>query len=75
MKEYWIFKNEPHSKIFSVMAESKHDALKEYNRENETNYKIVSEYNALGKEKILVVLKSAWLNYDFRKVSNAVLQM
>lgn len=73
MKEYWIFKNEPHSKIYSIMAKSKRDALIEYNRENHVNYKLVSDENALGKEKILIVLKSAWLNYDFRKISNAVL--
>ena len=40
MKTYWIFKNEPSATINEYTAATKKEALKMYNMEHGTDYKI-----------------------------------
>lgn len=68
MKTYWIFKNEPKSEISEYMAESKREALKMYNAEHNTDYKIKKEK---PYSKICIVEKTAYLHYNFRMFSYA----
>lgn len=68
MKIYWIFKNEPSAEIKEYNAESKREALKKYNTECGTDYKIKKEN---PYSKICIVEKMAYLHYDFRSFSYA----
>jgi|GEM_PF-4557801 hypothetical protein len=65
MKTYLIFLNEPKAIVNEYKASSKKDALKMYNDQFCTNYK----FKKGGR--LLVVERSAWYNYDFRKISYA----
>lgn len=65
MKTYLVFLNEPNAEIFDFMAESKREALNQYNQMMKTNFKIKKE------GYLWIVEKRAWYNYDFRKVSCA----
>ena len=65
MKTYLIFWNEPHATINEYKADSKREALKMYNAEHGTNYKI-KKYGLLW-----IVEKSDWYHYNFRKISYA----
>lgn len=68
VKTYWIFKNEPKSEISEYTAESKREALKMYNAEHNTDYKIKKEK---PYSKICIVEKTAYLHYNFRMFSYA----
>ncbi len=65
MKTYLIFLNEPKSIINEYKASSKKDALKMYNDQFGKNYKFKKD------GRLWVVERSAWYNYDFRKISYA----
>lgn len=69
MKEYWIFKNEPNSIMYSYTAANKREALNQYNAQHNTRYKL-----ARGGE-LWVVEKAAWRNYQFSKISTATMHM
>ena len=68
MKTYWIFKNEPKSEISEYTTESKREALKMYNAEHNTDYKIKKE---TPYSKICIAEKTAYLHYNFRMFSYA----
>ena len=65
MKNYLIFVNEPRAVINEYTAGNKRDALKMNNSEHGTNNKIKK------RGMLLIVEKSAWYHYDFRKISYA----
>lgn len=68
MKIYWIFKNEPSAEIKEYSAETKREALKMYNAEHETNYKI-KKGNPFSA--VCIVEKTAYLHYNIRLFSYA----
>ncbi len=65
MKTYLIFMNEPHARIYEYLAKNKYDALKAYNSEHQTDYKIKKS------GPLEIIEKTAWSNYNFKKASFA----
>lgn len=68
MKLYWIFKNEPSAKISEYKANGKKEALKMYNEDHGTNFKI-KKGNPFSA--VCIVEKTAYLHYNFRLFSYA----
>lgn len=68
MKTYWIFRNEPSAIIDEYNAKTKREALKMYNAEHETNYKIKK---SSPFSKICITEKMDYLHYNFRLFSYA----